>query len=438
MSVVVAFVDTLCFLQYPWLASIDWVRILDADSVEIVLAPAVVAELDKKKNEGSPRLRQRARDALARIKEILDRGTLRGNLRPNVTISFVAKQPGIDFEAHGLSAGHADDRLIATVIEYTGAHPDARVVVVTDDTGLMLKSVARGLTVKEMPEDQRLPDEPDAEALENKRLKTALAEYENRLPRLRVVLNNGKAHCQFPLKPQVDALPDRIAARIDDLKKNYQPYKKAQVRPELALGVGSLFHMVSDAEIDRYNDALPKFFAATEKFLIASAKAEDLFRRSIELNLRVENYGTAPARDLLVLLHFPDGMVVTDEEHRPTEPKAPEPPTPPRSQMELLTSHSLVTGLLPFGGRFDLPDIPLKRNVSGPTIRRTNSFEVRFRIEKISQNLTARLGALYVLFDTWASARSFKIAWKIHTDSLPRQVEGCCHVVVGHESPVGK
>ncbi len=61
---------------------------LGADAVEIILAPVVVSELDKKKNGGSQKLRQRARDALKRIKDTLDPKTGTGNLRPGVTLEF--------------------------------------------------------------------------------------------------------------------------------------------------------------------------------------------------------------------------------------------------------------------------------------------------------------------------------------------------------------
>ena len=74
------------------------------------------------------------------------------------------------------------------------------------------------------------------------------------------------------------------------------------------------------------------------------------------------------------------------------------------------------------------------RNVSGPAIRRTNSFEVKFRIGKVSHNRIAQLDPLFVVFDSQTSARSFHIDWTIYTDSLPRPVQGRCHVIVEHET----
>jgi hypothetical protein len=434
VSAVAAFVDTLCFLHYPWLANLDWCDLLGAETVEIVLAPVVIAELDKKKNDGSQKVRQRARDALQRIKETLDRTTLRGDLRLGVTLRSIAQEPSIEFAEHGLSAGHADDRLIATIIEYTRGNPGATVVLVTDDTGLTLKSLSRALVVKEMPENQRLKDEPDAQAVETQRLRTALAEYENRLPRLRVAFGPRQDHRRLTLLPVVGGSPEQIAVRISDLKKKHQPYRKAPHPPS---GIGGFLHEVPDEEIRRYNDALPKFFSEMEKFFTASVETDNRFRRTLQLDLWIENYGTAPACAVLVFLHFPDGMVVSDDKHRPSEPIPPEPPAPPRSGMGWIMRPSPLTGLTALLHRsdFTMPHIPVRENVSAPTIKRTNSYKVRFEIEKAPHNLLVPLDPLFITFDSWASARPFSIEWQIYTDSLPRPTEGRCHVIAEHEKP---
>src|SRR6185436_9837554 len=117
----------------------------------------------------------------------------------------------------------------------------------------------------EMPEDQRLSDEPDAQAIEATRLRTALAEYENRLPRLRVVFGSRKDHHRFTLPPAVGAAPEQIAARVDELKRKHPAYQGLKHLPP---GFGTALHHIPNDEIRRYNDALPKFFADMEKFFV--------------------------------------------------------------------------------------------------------------------------------------------------------------------------
>jgi hypothetical protein len=429
MSTVVAFVDTLCFLHYPWLATLDWCGMLDADAVEIILAPVVVAELDKKKNEGSPKIRQRARNALQKIKDTLDRTTLRGQLTPTVTLRYIAQEPSIDFAAHGLSTSQADDRLIATIIEYSSDNAGASVILITDDTGLSFKATGRTLVVKEMPADRRLKEEPDAEAAENQRLKAELAEFQNRLPRLKVVFGSARDHHPFTLRPPVDASPEVVAARIAEVKKTYQPYKRTA--PLELWQASGVMQAPSERDIQRYNDELPKFFEEMETFFRASVDAENRLRRTLRLELWLENYGTAPAHGVSIFMNFPDGMVVTDE--KPTEPTQPKPPAPPRSPMDWLSDRAGLIG--PLHRTFALPDIPAKSNVSSPRIRRTNSFEVAFEVEKARHKLLEPLDPLYVVFDASQPARSFEISWHVLTDSLPQPTKGRCHVIVTHETP---
>src|SRR6266404_6048214 len=118
----------------------------------------------------------------------------------------------------------------------------------------------------------------------------------------------------------------------------------------------------------------------------------------------VGNARTCPAEDIHVLLHFPDGFSLYDEEHPPTAPKE---PTVPSKEMRLLSQSALLPSL-PYlsdiGTRFPHP-----RDRIVPRIRKTNSYDVEFEHEKLQHGFVWHFAPLYVAFDSGESARSFAI-----------------------------
>ena len=61
------FLDTNTFLHFQWFDEIDWPKIHSSNSVTLVLAPVILSELDEKKYEASPRVRERAKSVIKRL-----------------------------------------------------------------------------------------------------------------------------------------------------------------------------------------------------------------------------------------------------------------------------------------------------------------------------------------------------------------------------------
>ena len=65
-----AFIDSNIFLQCRDIKDLAWHSVLGVTGwVEIVISPAIIGELDKKKIDRNPRLRTRSRAALAQIEQ---------------------------------------------------------------------------------------------------------------------------------------------------------------------------------------------------------------------------------------------------------------------------------------------------------------------------------------------------------------------------------
>ena len=76
------------------------------------------------------------------------------------------------------------------------------------------------------------------------------------------------------------------------------------------------------------------------------------------------------------------------------------------------------------------PSIDLPSNVSGPTIRKVNSYEVHVHVQKAKHNLPLELDPLFVVFDHSESANSFTIDYRILAANIPNAVLGKLHMII--------
>ena len=73
-------------------------------------------------------------------------------------------------------------------------------------------------------------------------------------------------------------------------------------------------------EVDRYNSQLEDFFERYKRYVEADWKFRQYRSLTVGLELLVVNEGTAPADDLDVYLHFPDGFLLFEEQVMPEPP----------------------------------------------------------------------------------------------------------------------
>ena len=160
-----------------------------------------------------------------------------------------------------------------------------------------------------------------------------------------------------------------------------------------------------------YNARLNAYYCAYDKYLRDTFAFKELALRTIKLELTLENSGTCPAEDVHVLLHFPSGFTVYDEEH---PPKPPEEPAVPSKELSPFANVSLLSSI---------PDIHSIRSLQSrdptlPTIRKTNSYDVTFQYEKLQHGFAWSFTPLYVAFDSWDSANSFAIDYGVHAGNM--------------------
>ena len=427
------FPDTNVFLHYRRLTEIDWCALLKVKTVTIMIAPVVTGELEEQKNlNPSRKLRDRA-DASVRMLNLC----LEGNwVRDGVTIEFLVTEPSLEIAStHNLNLRVADDRLLATMLSFRDQQPDVTCVLVTHDLPLTVKAKHHQIQLLRLPEDLRLPAEPDPLEQENKRLATELRRYQSREPVLDLTFADGERHANFqlPRPPDISDPEPEIGSLLAAAREKCKPagapkppdpnsvagQALVQMGGDSILKAATAFQSFAHDMFRDYNLRVARYHKNYEKYLRDSHAFKTLPTRTVKVELLLNNRGTWPAEDIHILLHFPDGFDLYDDENLPEEPKEPSMPSP---EMSLLPSISL--GRMP---DVRLPQIP---DPALPKIRKTNSYDVTFRRNKLQHKLSVRLHALYVAFKSWNSAQSFSFEYTIHAGNMIEASSGNLSVVV--------
>ena len=444
MSKVVAFLDTNIFLHYQPFDQINWPKELDAEEVELVVAPIVIRELDNQKDHHRiSSIRDRARASLKKI-EALITGLEKIDLPDGVNVSDM-NEPTLSFNEYGLRADVSDDHLIVCCIERADLEPDKRIVIVTDDTGPRLKAHKHSITAISLDGRLRLPSASEEIEKKNQELQRKVQQFESSLPNLYLGFSDGSQNhlAKIPEPYEIDS--DKVKAKLKDLKKRYpklypesdQPSNPdspnlqdqiAQIRRSMANASG--LNKPSQEEYDRYNSELDQFFEDYKDYLhrLADYKSREI--RTIEIEVVLFNRGTAPAEDIDVFMHFPDGFLLFGEEELPEAIEPPNPPQKPMSRTEMISRLPILPASSlhapHFPSHFSMSD----PNISSPSIKKTNSYDVNYSIGKLKQHLEAPCDKLFVYFELVEDVKSFGIDYRINAANVPHEIEGKLNVVI--------
>jgi len=425
-----AFPDANVFLHFAALDGLDWCKLCQTDEVIVHITQPLLTELNKNKELASAKLvRKRASTVQRRLSELLDTYGVVAPLTSEVKIVFEDRSP--DLRGYpGLNASISDDLLVAAVLDFSSQSKDTAILV-TDDNGLGLiaKAAKWKLTTLKPPESARLPEEPDEEKKEIERLRQKVTRLESAMPAPKLLFSNGAS--VVGIDPENIDLESTVKAAVDHEKKKHprlpepkNPHQKLSKRMtvgELApmhLSYAELL-MNDPKEVKKYNAALDKYFAEFER---ATRVNLQIRQRLVRLELQVDNRdGSAPALDVLVQMHFPDGFQVIEKANaKKTLQRLPEAPLLPGY------FRGLQDPLASFAALSHLPR-PIDPNAPTLSIRKTKSYDVRWRVPKLRQGHIYEVDPIYVLFDS--APFSFHLDYWIVADNLSETVTGQLHVV---------
>ena len=148
MTTANVFPDTALLLSHQALDTLDWEQRYGVDRVTVFLAPVVLRELSRLKNEaGRPPRALRAAECFDQVVRLIREGA-----RPTAPVVFKAVQdPAIDFDAERLDPSNPRDQLVATIIDFQQAHALEFVVLLTDDPETIQKAERAGIDVERLP-----------------------------------------------------------------------------------------------------------------------------------------------------------------------------------------------------------------------------------------------------------------------------------------------
>ena len=443
MSKAVVFLDTNIFLHFQPFDQIKWTELLDAEEVELAIAPVVVRELDNHKDHHKlSAIRDRARSSLKKIESSIV-GAGSPTLADGVSVSF-SDEPLLSFGDYGLKPEVSDDHLIACCIERASDGSGVRVIVYTDDTGPRIKAHKHSIEAASPDDALRLPNASEGVEKQNKELRRKVQQLESSLPNLQLGFNDGSQNLILTLDAPYSVDSDKVEAKIRELEERY-PEKNPepdpppstptnalqeqmeQIRRSMA-GIGGL-NRPSPQEYDRYNSDRVKFIKQYRSYLKGMAARRNQEIRTVEIQVVLFNRGTAPAEDIDVFMHFPDGFTILEEADLPEAATPPSPPREPRGPLDALQMGHLASYDRLLAPSF--PSLPASSfNISSPSIRKTNSYDVSYGVKKLKQHLEAPCDRLFAYFNTFDSVGPFGIDYRINAANVPHEIEGRLNVVV--------
>ncbi len=442
----IIFLDTNVYLHYQDFDQINWLEVTEADHVTVVVPPITIHELNKHKDlHPRPRVKKRAGDTLKKLFTLFSSAS-QAQFRNGIAIILEDREPLIDFSAFLLSREVQDDNLIASIIMCKNETPGVEIVLVTSDHGLTLLGKARrhGITTIKLPDNLKLPEEPDPDQEKIRKLEQEIRELKRTMPQLSLIFEDSNQYATFILQPSNKLPCEKIEEELREIRKKY-PKKTEELKKidkqqstnsplvELANSMStSLLSILSTADINGYNAELEKFYQDYAIYLQNKADFQSLKHTTVKLTIWLVNDGTAPAEDIDILLHFPDGFNLIDEKEFLQSPAPPTPPVLPETIMEKLGKFNTeMYGLSSY--MISPPNIPNLQppNVSSPNIRRTtNSYGVEIEVRRLKHKFRVQFDPLYVVFESFNDANSFQVDYQILAANLPNEVSGKLHVVI--------
>ena len=421
------FIDANAALHFKRPDQIDWRTLANASEVVLVAAPILLQELEEQKViNRSSKLRDRAADYIKWLHQFVRRPDT--EVRAGVRWWFLPNEPQLDFSAERLSQTIADDHLLATVLDYT-RQSDVSVLVATADLGLEVKLRSRGIGILELPDDLRLPAEPDPVELENRNLRRQIARFEARMPKLSVEFEGGaQHHALSPPDPNANCVASLDQVRADN---PYMHGTQAVARRQDSVGAAFREFQrltqqfgVSAERADMYNEELEQYFNQYQHYLDHHAAWRETLSLHHMVKLVIANEGTARASNIDVDLFFPDGTRPVDQDDIPKEPKAPKAPRRPQGIIEMhgLGGSDFVSPLM----TSNLHHL-INHNDDGQPIVGTDGDSVRIGYSTLKHGFSVTSDGLMFRFADAATVRAFSVEFRLSADELPDALEGQLH-----------
>lgn len=427
------------FESYPWSTHFD-----KSETLTIVITHPLIEELDKKKYSGKNHLKKRATTNLKLIENLSSLDSTH-NIEYTLYNEVITKQY---VESKGLDPADGDDRLIAAILKFKESRPNINITFISNDLGPRLKIQKYSIdAIQPNPKHQLKNPESDLDK-SLKRLQIENEKLKKLSPKLSITFQDNTKLIKFEIEKINDNIDDFVETEMQIIKESLSRFKlkdelekereeeRKRVEEEKKSGVYdqhaelrkailsmSLHGLGGIREEDKveYNDKLSSYYLEYEQYLRLLYEYNVQRSLTIEFNLELNNDGTVPAEDIDIYFHFPDGFELFDEDSYPKEPEIPREPYKPRSIFD--TNFSL-----PNLAHLNMPtnyNVPYEKpNISSPSIKKTNSYDVNIHVGKLKHNKIAVMEKMYVLFENYNSIINYEVNYEIRCSNVPDIVKG--------------
>jgi hypothetical protein len=427
------FLDTMVYLHYLPVVELELRKLLKAVYVIILIPEITIRELEKHKLENnSKKIRQRARDRL----EIIKKWIIEEKITSEIGVKLISERPKINFEEYELERNWNDHQLLASFIGFIKENKNKRVILLTQDNGLFIKTKGLNFEVIMLPENKKLPKEEDPLVKENKELRNKLYQYELAKPELIIRFSDTEDDIifrEFEIMKSQKEFTNETEKNIRELKDKFpemHPRKKDEVKInfgaiDLSKTISAIYNDIPESEYKRYNKDRENYLSKMRDYLIKKEKYQTIPERRIIIDLELRNIGKVPGDDIDIYIHFPNGFEVYPNDNQPIEPTMPREPIKPRSKLNMGVINSLPT----FNNFYPVPQVhSISRNSFKLT--KTDSYELEYNVKKLKHGYIHPIKELLIIFPCYKEAKSFNFDYTITADNLLEPERGTLNVVI--------
>ena len=330
------FLDTNAFIHLRDLKDLPWREVAAAEGdIELVVSSTVIEELDRFKVETNKRRRDRSRAALKLIEQASSSEAMTLVLRssPQTIRLRIARDPLPDWEAlRPLNPSKADDQIVACAATepVTGDR-----LLLSFDTGPLIRARQIGLPARSAPQDWHLPDAADDSTGELARLRREVQTYRSNQPVLTATFDYVRDGGELPLLiPELPQLAPDLRRELLAEAIRREPEEDVRATDHLSPYRSALSSISVDA-VQRYQSDYRKFrqrFAAYFEHLHETLQQA---MQVLQVDFTVQNSSQVTAVRTIVrysasrpsvLINRAKVLRAYEADGRP--PRAPEPPKP--------------------------------------------------------------------------------------------------------------
>ncbi len=426
------FLDTNTLIHYKLFTEIDWTNVLDFSEVELIICPMVLTELDQKKMHHSDLdIRNRCRQIVGKLRECAN-----NELRlKNSQLTFISREPRVNWIDLGLDPSINDDRIIASIIECGDTQNS---ILITSDFGLELKAKSHGILTKSMSDNLRaeLKNSNEKEFL---KLKEKIAILENAKPKLQLKFTQAanllRQEYQILMpkdKFNSDVAIAKLQAYLD--KKVNRVVSSKFIPSSIGQMTNPLIYdyFLSENDIFRYKEENKKYLERMKIYFDDYWDYKNLLARIFKIQLSLVNDGGVPADDIDISLHLPDGFEVFEKAGLPVKPKSPTIPAEPLTLSQKLKNNfalSMRPNYIPSGYLTGFNNGKSKDDCS-PKIKKSHSYDVSYKITRLKHKTSFELDPLYIFFEDNNLIKSFSFTYQILDSKNPEYQRGTLNVVL--------